>query len=245
MLPSHYRIDGSEDFQISFAPEYLQKSSKVYDIGGGKNPFLTSALKEQLAVTLVGLDIDQHELHKAPTGAYDEVICADITRYEGNYDADLVICKALLEHVEDIDAAFAGIASILKPGGVAVIFVPSKNAIYARLNIILPETFKRHLLYTIFPQTRKSQGFISYYDKCTPKDFECLAKRQGLEVESKRCYFLSSYFSFFFPLYLLWRIWILIFRFFAGEQAAETFSMAFKKQKNVFLKTTTPPTKSP
>jgi hypothetical protein len=40
---------------------------------------------------------------------------------------------------------------------------------------------------------------------------------------------MSAYFSFFFPMHVLWRIWLLLFRFFAGTQAAESFSLALKK----------------
>jgi hypothetical protein len=43
---------------------------------------------------------------------------------------------------------------------------------------------------------------------------------------------MSSYFSFFFPLYLVWRFWITIFVFLRKEQAAETFSMVLRKDKN-------------
>lgn len=46
-----------------------------------------------------------------------------------------------------------------------------------------------------------------------------------------RTYYLSRYFAFFLPLYVLWRIWIVIFRAVAREQAAETFSMAFEKPR--------------
>ena len=230
ILPGDYRIDGSHEFQTSFVPKYLKNHFKVYDIGGGKNPIITLTLKQQLAITFVGLDIDQQELDQAPTGVYDESICADITQHKGKGDADLVICHALLEHVNDVDAAFAGIASILKPGGIAVIFVPSRNALYARLNLLLPETIKKYLLYVIFPQTRSHQGFVSYYDRCTPKDFVYIAKHHGLEMIAKELYFVSSYFAFFFPLYILWRIWVLFFHILAGDQAAETFSMAFRKK---------------
>ena len=41
---------------------------------------------------MVGLDIDADELARAPPGAYDETVCADITRHVGKGDADLVVC---------------------------------------------------------------------------------------------------------------------------------------------------------
>jgi SAM-dependent methyltransferase len=229
LLPEKYRIDGKEDYQHSLAQKYLKRNLKVYDVGGGKTPLIKPDLKKKLRITVVGIDIDKHELDRAPAESYDEAICADITQYRGNANADLVVCQTLLEHVKDVDKAFAAIASILKPGGVAAIFVPSKNAIYAKLSLILPEETKRYALYKVFPRKKGKQVFPSYYDRCTPRDIEIIAECHGLEIIEKRLYFTSSYFSFFFPAYFLWRIWILLFHFFAGDQAAETFSIAFRK----------------
>jgi hypothetical protein len=50
-----------------------------------------------------------------------------------------------------------------------------------------------------------------------------------LKVLEVKPYFMSSYFSFLFPLYVAWRLWMLFFRYVRGEQAAETFSMALMK----------------
>ena len=229
LLPIRYRVDGSEDFRTSFVTQYLRDHLTVYDVGGGKNPLFTSEMKHRLSLRIIGLDIDQRELDLAPPDIYDGCICADITRYVGNEDADLVLCHTLLEHVENVEAAFAGIASLLKPGGILLVFVPSRHALYAKLNLFIPETMKKRLLYTIFPQTVEHQGFRSYYDRCTPHEFERLAGQHGLAVVSKQVYFLSGYFSFCFPFYLLWRLWILFFHYIAGDQAAETFAMALKK----------------
>lgn len=156
-------------------------------------------------------------------------MCADITIFQGQSDADLVICQALLEHVEDVDQALAAIASILKPGGRALISVPSRNALYARLNLLLPESMKKRILHTVYPTTRESQGFPSYYDQCTPHDFRRLSKKHNLIVEMESFHYVSSYVKFFFPLYFLWRIWIIVFHALAGNQEVETFCMAWRR----------------
>jgi 2-polyprenyl-6-hydroxyphenyl methylase/3-demethylubiquinone-9 3-methyltransferase len=228
ILPECYRIDGNQDFLHSFAPKFLQPNLKIYDVGGGQWPYISEKVKAELQLKVCGLDIDQNELNKAPAGAYDEVICTDITKYEGKEDADFVICQAVLEHVRDVDRAFAAIASILKPGGRAAIFVPSRNAVYARLNLLLPQNFKKKMLYAIYPH-QVGGGFPSFYNRCTPREFEDLARHHGLVVEEKRYYFTSDYFAFFFPAHVIWRLWVLMFRFIARNQAAETFCMAFRK----------------
>lgn len=228
-LPAGYVIDGNSDFKNNFALKWLTATARVVDIGGGKNPFITAEMKNALALYVTGVDISAQELERAPVGAYDNIICADISGTAGTGDADLCICQAVLEHVQDVAAAFEAIASFLKPGGIALIFVPSRNAVFARLNLLLPERIKRWLLFTIFPHTKRDQGFPSYYNKCTPGGFRALAHAAGLEIEEARYYYVSSYFSFLFPLHALWRAWIILFRRIAGEQAAETFSMAMKK----------------
>jgi 2-polyprenyl-6-hydroxyphenyl methylase/3-demethylubiquinone-9 3-methyltransferase len=201
----------------------------VYDVGGGKHPYVDTKLKAELSLSIVGLDIDPNELSRAPEGAYDELICSDIATYRGKQDADLIICQAVLEHVENVEQALAAMASILRVGGRAIIFVPSRNAVFARLNLMLPERVKKKLLYTIYPQPRSHHGFRSYYDRCTPTGFRAMATQHGLEIEESRMYFVSAYFSFFLPAYLMWRLWILLYRLLARERAAETFSMALKR----------------
>lgn len=229
LLPDYFSIDGNRDFVDNFALRHINNGSTVVDVGGGKSPFLTLEKKSELQVTVIGIDISEEELNQAPSGAYDSIICADIGKVKGGGDADIVICQAVLEHVMDTGAAIKAIASCLKSGGTALIFVPSRNALYAKLNLLLPEEFKKRLLYWVYPNSRRNQGFTSYYDRCTPKQFKAMAKTAGLEVIDARYYFVSSYFSFLFPIYVAWRSWMVAFKLIAGEEAAETFSFALRK----------------
>lgn len=229
-LPSSFAKDGNKDFIFEMAPSYLRQGMKIYDVGGGKQPFVDANKKGDLCLTIVGIDISQSELDRAPVGAYDKTICADIANVHGLADGDLVICQAVLEHVKDIEGAMISIASLLKPGGKALIFVPSRNAIFARLNILLPEKIKQKILYGVYPNARAAQGFPSFYHKCTPDDFTAMAKHNGFAEIESRYFYISSYFSFLFPLYLVWRIWVVLFKSIVGHQAAETFSMVLVKE---------------
>jgi len=233
LLPDGFQVDGNLDFIQSFVTPYLRPGLVVYDVGGGKQPMISTALKQQLAVRVVGIDIDQRELESAPAGSYDQTICCDITKYSGCGDADVVLCQALLEHVADTAVALRAIESILKPGGVALLFVPSANAAYARLNLLLPETAKRAILFRVFPSSAKAQGFRAYYDRCTPRGIKKLAGELGLKPEHLSLYYYSRYFAFFAPLYALWRAWSLAFYLVNREQAAETFSIALRKPPQV------------
>ena len=112
-------------------------------------------------------------------------------------------------------------------------FMPSRHALFARLNLILPEIIKKKLLFVLFPHKAQGHdGFKAYYNQCTPKEFRKLASRNDFEVIEVRPYYISSYFQVFAPLYVLWRLWIMAFKKLAGENAAETFSMVLKKKHN-------------
>ena len=229
LLPEKYRIDGHDDFRDNVLPRHIGSDLLIYDVGGGSRPYVGIDLKEDLNLKVVGLDVDMRELGSAPPGSYDRTICADLTTYRGCNDADLVICQATLEHVRDTERAFAALATIPKPGGRVAIFVPSRNAVFARLNLLLPEGVKRFFLFKIFPRKdRGHEGFKAYYDKCTPRLFARMANRSGFEIELQKSYFISSYFAFFLPAYVLWRLWILSFHTLAGDQAAESFVMVLR-----------------
>jgi SAM-dependent methyltransferase len=230
-LPSQHLIDGNADFIDNLVPQYTFAGAVVYDVGGGKNPVIDAERKAQLGLKIIGLDIDAGELAAAPPGRYDHTICADIVSYRGARDADLVICQALLEHVLDTGHALEAIASILKPGGQALLFVPSRNAVYARINLLLPQRLKERILFGIYPHMRRSQGFLAHYDRCTPAALQALALRKGLRTVERPVYFQSDYFRFCFPIHALWRIWVLLFRSLAGDQAAETFSLVLRKEE--------------
>jgi 2-polyprenyl-6-hydroxyphenyl methylase/3-demethylubiquinone-9 3-methyltransferase len=231
-LPEKFLIDGNHDFLKNFLPNILQEISAnpiVYDIGCGKKPAISIEAKKKLNAKVIGIDLSTNELLQAPSGSIDSCIEADICNYHGNEDGDLLLCQALLEHVPDTEAAFKSMSSLLHKDGIALIFVPCRNAIFARLNIILPQRIKQFLLYSIFPNSRRNQGFSSYYNRCTPRDFKLLASQYGFEFEEIRIYHRSYYFSFFFPLHFIWRLYLLIFEKINSEQSAESFSLKLRR----------------
>ena len=77
MLPGQLQIDGNTHFKEVFSQNYFKEGITIYDIGGGKQPFLTLGEKEKLHISVTGIDIDEQELKRAERGLYDRVICAD------------------------------------------------------------------------------------------------------------------------------------------------------------------------
>ena len=225
-----YCVDGNRDYKDNLVRHYVSVGCTIYDVGGGKGPFFSLEEKENLKLNVIGIDISNAELSRAPEGAYDCIFASDIAEVEGGGDGDVVICQAVLEHVQDTEGAIRAISSLLKEGGLALIFVPCRNALFARLNMLLPQKIKELILYSIYPSTREAQGFPSYYLRCTPRDFAGMANNNGMDVEVEKFYFKSSYFEFLFPVYVLWRIYQWVAVRLVRYQAAETFSMVLVKR---------------
>lgn len=229
MLPADYWRDGNSDFRNRFALEYLRPGMLVYDIGSGARPFLSAERKAELGVRVVGVDISETELKLAPEESYDAIRVSDIAHLEGNGVADLAICQSVLEHVRDNRGALRSLASIVRPGGTVVMFMPNRFALFAMLNRLLPEAIKRRLLFSIYPETVDGYGFKAYYDNCTPQRMERIARAAGLEPQERVHYWHSAYFQFFAPLHIGWRAYIVAVRALFGWRAAETFSLAFRR----------------
>jgi 2-polyprenyl-6-hydroxyphenyl methylase/3-demethylubiquinone-9 3-methyltransferase len=228
LLGPRYTTDGNTHFERHVPWRYLVRGGKVYDVGGGRRPFFDGTAKTEYGLTVVGVDIAADELARAEPDLYDETHAIDVMELAGVGDGDLVVCRALLEHVRDVERAVKGIGSCLKPGGHACVFVPCKNAAYARLNRLLPNGLKRRILYAVYPQTREAQGFPSHYDRCTPHELHTLFLAAGFERVEEHLYFASKYFFFCFPLYLLWQVWILLVSKIAPRRLCETMSLVYR-----------------
>lgn len=230
LLPAHYSVDGWTDFCYQIAPGHFRRGIKMYDVGGGKSPYLSREKKTELEVKVVGVDIDAAELAAAPPGAYDKTICEDICDICGEEDGDIVISVSVLEHVRDVGRALKGIASLLKPGGKALIFLPSRSALYAKLNRLLPQRVKRSLLGMVMPGSLSAMGFQAYYDRCTPEGLTRLAEQCGFAVESVKRYYYSPYLMYFFPLHIAARLRMLLLRLISDDMGVETFSIVLQKR---------------
>lgn len=224
LLPDRLTVDGNGYFQTYVLPPLIQPDERVYDLGGGSRPYLSPDQKAALNIHVTGLDISGEELSAAPAGAYDRQIVGDLCQFVGQGEADLVICQSTLEHLHDVEGALRAISSSLKPGGRVAFFCPCRNALFARFNIVLPEDLKKRLLFFLFPgKATGHDGFKAYYDKCKPSLIEAISRRHGMQIEMRRLFWKSSYFSVFFPAYLGWRLYQAAMWLLVRDDAAETF----------------------
>lgn len=213
-------------------PPRLNAAHTIYDVGGGKHPYIGTDMAKPKGVRIVGLDIDKNELLRAPRGIYDQQIVSDISAPNLQVKVPrqaTVICEAVLEHVQNNVEAVHNIAKLCGKRGQAIIFVPSRYALFAMINRLLPQQIKRKLLFGIFPETEGAQGFPAYYDHCTPKAMSSLLLANGFTIAELKCYYRSTYFSFFVPLHVLWRCYQVAAYSILGKDAAESFSIVATK----------------
>jgi 2-polyprenyl-6-hydroxyphenyl methylase/3-demethylubiquinone-9 3-methyltransferase len=210
---------------IQFVPTLISDGARIADVGGGKTPFFNAKEVAERSLRVTGVDIDAGELSMAPAGTYAAMLNCALEECRGSNDHDLVIAQSVLEHVRDGAESMRGIASLLRKKGIVATFCPNRRAWFARLNMILPEGVKRKVLFTIFPNKRERQGFPAHYSGCTPSEMARNMRCVGIRPLEVRHFFVSSYFMFFFPLYLFWRIATYPLMRFWPHRYCETFIM--------------------
>lgn len=91
LLPDRLRQDGNKTFQSEILPQHVSSGMRVYDLGGGAQPYFSPDQKASLGLYVTGLDISAEELEASPEGGYNRKIVADLCTFQGPRDADLVV----------------------------------------------------------------------------------------------------------------------------------------------------------
>lgn len=133
---------------------YLEKlapeQSCIFDVGCGNGnlslPFAMSGYK------VIGLDASENMLHaareiaeKANASSRTIYQCATLPLSreilnQFSCTADMILCSSVLEYVSDIEGALAGLATLLRPGGVLLFSVPNRRSFFRFLERILKKT---------------------------------------------------------------------------------------------------------
>jgi len=145
----------------------LSPGSRVADLGGGRRFLYAKDVPE--GVDIWSIDIDQDELDLNHDVKIK--ICGDISKtlpVDDNF-FDLVISRALLEHVGNNRAAFKEMNRILKPDGMMVHLIPTRNSTFGFAARIFPFEKLKKLLHLAVPEAKGQVEFPIFYDNCTPK----------------------------------------------------------------------------
>lgn len=181
----------------------LPDGATAVDVGGGRRCVYAAAVAPGRDVRLVAVDVSAEELALNTDVAEKHV--ADIALGLPFPDAsvDLVLSRTVLEHVPDVRAAVANIARVLRPGGVALSFLPGRYSLFATAARVLPFGPALRFIHWAVPGSRGQIGFEVHYDRCHPRALERTFREAGFRhVEVSQCWAQPGYVEWFLPLYL-------------------------------------------
>jgi SAM-dependent methyltransferase len=174
----------------------------ILDVGGGSECYFSPY--KSPGSRLICLDISPEQL--ARNRDADDLVLADATQGIPLADAcvDLVISRAVLEHLRSPLAFLYDSHRVLKPGGFGIHVFPCKFAPFAMINGLLPTTWARKLLFFFQKDYQDKGGFPAYYYNCYHTGIKRLLNESGFCILEMRHYHSQSvYFDFFLPLFLL------------------------------------------
>lgn len=119
--------------------------------------------------------------------------------------ADLVLSRALLEHVDGVPAAIREMARVLRPGGTTLHLVPCRYSIFGIAARLLPFGPLLRLTYMFAPWFRNYNfGFRVHYDHCFPRALEREFRAAGFsDVELQVSWACDNFFVGLYPIYVL------------------------------------------
>ena len=168
----------------------LCKTDVLLDAGCGRDVPVLRKFKNKAAM-LIGVDLED------PTELLPGIrlIKGDISEIDlkDNY-VDVVISRAVLEHVKDPLFVFNEINRILKPGGSFIFLVPNLGDYASLISYIIPNRF--HSWIVSKTEGRKEHDvFPAYYKANTYKAIRELSKKTGFNIVDFK--FLGQYPSYF------------------------------------------------
>lgn len=156
----------------------INSSTILLDAGCGRTAPILRKFKDQ-AKSLIGVDLED------PIGDLSDVkyIKGDISTIDlPDNSVDVVISRAVLEHVLDPKAVFKEISRILKPGGSFIFLAPNLWDYVSLASKIIPNRF--HKIIVSKTEGREMQDvFPAFYKANTYGAIKKLSKNNGLKIE--------------------------------------------------------------
>ena len=164
-LPARYaqRFRAPFDAHARFA---LQEGVQILDVGPGPRPTI-EVPDRPLGSRYVALDASGPELDRAPAGAYDETIVADVLHHlpdlEGRFG--LIVSWNVFEHLPRLDIALANLRSYLRPGGRLVAQFAGTFAPHSMLSRVIPHSLAARSMERLLHRPQDTV-FEAHYDRC-------------------------------------------------------------------------------
>ncbi len=164
MLDALYKTNQSwKDFPLFVQKliDTIDSNGTIVEVGAGANPSLS---KEQVGERkYILIDVSQSELNKSE-GDYFNTMCIDVSKGVPEIKADLVISRMLLEHIPNPKEFHRGVHKLLKNKGKAIHFYATLYSPASIINLFLPESISKPLLYKIQNRKWEKEGkFPAFY----------------------------------------------------------------------------------
>ncbi|HPD61639.1 MAG TPA: class I SAM-dependent methyltransferase, partial [Thermodesulfobacteriota bacterium] len=179
---------------------------------------------------IISVDLSEEEMKQ--NHYVDEKLLANIMRPLPFKDrsVDLVVSRAVLEHLEDLEFFFIESTRVLKNNGYCIHAFSSKFAPFAIINQLLPKKVSKQLLLYFRPELKDFAGFPAYYNKCFYSSIKALLKKYGYEIVAIRLnYFQTSYFSFFVPFFVVMALYEMLLQHIRAKNLCAHILIVAKK----------------
>ena len=200
--------------EVEAAIKGLPDGSVIVDVGGGRKFFYFDHIQPAGRVKVIAVDISPEEL--AQNTDVDETHVADVSKEIPLPDqsADLILTRALLEHVDGVPNAIREMARVLRPGGIALHLVPCRYSIFGIGARLLPFGPLLNVTLKLAPWFKGDAfGFKVHYDHCYPSALEREFKAAGFaSVETQVSWSCDHFFLGVYPIYLLHALYEQIMR---------------------------------
>lgn len=204
-LPSEQTVWRSFATAAGAAIAALPDGALVVDLGGGRHFLYADEIDPPGRLKVVAVDISPEEL--ALNKDVDATYVGDVAKHIPLPDAsvDLILSRALLEHVDGVPAAIREMYRVLRPGGTALHLVPCGNSLFGLGARLLPFGPLLRLTLKLAPGYRDlAFGFKVHYDHCYPNALDREFRGAGFsDVQLDVSWACESFFIGVYPIYLL------------------------------------------
>lgn len=178
--------------------EALHEDSVVLDIGCGHNAPNLRALKGR-AKQLYGIDLVQFDVDDESFVLINE----DITNLKSfaNNSIDISYSRSVMEHIEDVDAAYAEVFRVLRPGGKYIFLTPNRYDYASIIATLVPNRLHGKIV-RVTEGRNEIDTFPTFYRSNSFDMIRRLAFAQGFRVvRLERLGQYPTYLSFCRPLF--------------------------------------------
>jgi len=208
----------------------LKRDQIILDVGGGKYCSFATHKDPTQNAKIITVDLSEEQVRE--NHDVDEKLIANIMQPLPFKDhrIDLVVSRAVLEHLEDLEAFLIESTRVLKANGYCIHAFSSKFAPFAVVNQLLPRKLSKQLLLYVRPEVKDFAGFPAYYNKCFYSSIKSLFQKHGYEiVEIRLNYFQTSYFSFFVPFFVLMAFYEMLLQYIRARDLCAHILIVAKK----------------